>query len=414
MRVIITFLGTVARPTRYRLGDEERSGQVFPEALCGFQGVAFDRMLVFVTPEAEQLTWPFLESLGDARIEPVQIPSRGGEEALWTLFDRLTGVVAPDDTVIFDITHSLRHIPFLVFLAAAYLRAAVGARIEAVYYAALEMPRPSDEPAPVLDLSPFVGLLDWLAATNRFVRSGDARDLAEILRVEGRQRPRGGALKSLADRLGALSLALMLCRPLEAMAEAGGLNADLDRARGDFTAQASPFELLAERIRSEYASRALPEPTSVAHTTESLRRQLALVAWCLENNQVIQAITLAREWLVTAVGWRQGRGFLLAREARKEIERGLTGLDRLTWRQGGLTEDELNDVGRQLLTWPEKGQLQALAGPLFSVRNDLDHAGMNPSPMKASTLAQRARDEVWPTLEALAAPWGLRAQQFQI
>ncbi|MBM3189163.1 MAG: TIGR02221 family CRISPR-associated protein, partial [Chloroflexi bacterium] len=398
MRVIITFLGMRPTPTEYLYQGQTYTGRVFAEAMRGF--VAFDRMLVLTTPQAREASWFVLEELGDPRIAEAPIPLAQDEAQLWSLFDCLTGLVGPGDTVIYDITHGLRFIPFVVFLAAAYLRKARGVGLEAIYYGAFEM----GHPAPVLDLSPFVQLLDWLTATGQFLRTGDARELAGLLHQEG-LRSRSGSLKTLGDRLGDLSLAMMLCRPLEVMGSAEGLDRALDKARADLAACSRPFELLAERIRSEYASRALPEPTSHARTAESLRRQLALVAWYLENNQVIQAITLAREWLITAVGWRQGRGFLLAREARKEIEDGLNGLDRLTWREGGLTEDELNDVGRQLLAWPEAGPLQALVNPLFSVRNDLDHAGMNPNPMKASTLARRAREEVWPALEALAASW---------
>ena len=198
MRKIITFLGLSACPTRYRLGEEVREGHVFPEAMLRFQALAFDRMLVFVTPGAEERTWPILDAHQDRRIVPVLIGLGAGEQALWDLFAKLTTVVEPGDTVIFDITHSLRFIPFVVFLAAAYLRAAREVELEAIYYAALEMgDAERNVPAPVIDLSPLVSLLDWLTATSEFVHTGDARELAERLEQEGKQAD-NRALRDLA------------------------------------------------------------------------------------------------------------------------------------------------------------------------------------------------------------------------
>ena len=44
--------------------------------------------------------------------------------------------------------------------------------------------------APVIDLTGFVELLDWMVAADRFTRFGDARDLADLLKTQhGRSKP---------------------------------------------------------------------------------------------------------------------------------------------------------------------------------------------------------------------------------
>ena len=408
MRKVITFLGTSPRETTYSYKGGTYRGRVFGEAL--YQFLDFDQMLVFATEEATEATWPILERLRDPRIHRVPISLGEGESHLWDLFDRLIEVVDTDDKVVFDITHSFRFMPFLVFLAAAYLREARDVSIDAIYYGAYEMGNEEEgKPAPVLDLSPFVSLLDWLTASNQFVHTGDARYMADLLGEQGRLR-RSGALKRAGESLRSFSLAMMLCRPLEVLERAGRLEADLERAKPDLAWGARPFGLLAARIQEEYASRALREPTAPENVVESLRRQLALVRWYLGNNQVIQAMTLAREWLVTAVGWRLGRGFVLRPGERADLEWALSGLARVGRQEKDgttHTEQNLNEPGKVVWAWPSRDALRRLCNDIESVRNELAHAGMRPDWAKAARLTRKAREDVWPGLKSLATGWGL-------
>lgn len=407
MRKIITFLGKYPKQTTYLFNGQTYQGQVFAEALRQF--VAFDQMLVFTTDEACATTWPVLKALGDDRIQHIPIPIGKDEAQLWELFITLTQQVEQKDTLIFDITHGLRSIPFLVFLAAAYLKEARDVTIEAIYYGAYELgDEKNAKPAPVIDLSGFVALLDWLTATNQFIYTGDARYLAHLLTKEGAAR-RSNALKKAGEQLRSLSLAMMLCRPLEVMEEAGKLEGALKMAESDLAQWAQPFGLLADRLQVEYAARALPQPTAPENVAASLRQQLALIRWYLGNNQIIQAMSLAREWIISAVGWQLGQGFVLGVEERDQLGRGVEGLSRLRSERCGI--DDLNETGKQLLTWPEDTQLAltTLWANLTGVRNDLDHVGMNPGPSKAAKLVRKAQEDIWLRLETLAAAWNLSA-----
>ena len=118
MRKLITFLGKyLQQPITYLFDGQTYQGRVFAEALRQF--AKFDQMLVFTTEEAQTTTWPVLEALDDDRIQSIPIPIGKNEEELWELFNIFTQQAEQDDTLIFDITHALRSIPFLVFLAAA-------------------------------------------------------------------------------------------------------------------------------------------------------------------------------------------------------------------------------------------------------------------------------------------------------
>lgn len=405
----ISFLGTAPyKPTIYCYGAKVKETAYFAETLpCFFPEV--EQVLVLLTPTVQQHNnWAEVQArLGDL-VRPVPIPEGRAETELWEIFNALTEAVGEGETVIFDITHSFRSLPFLTFLAAAYLRAARQVKVHKIIYGAYDA-KDDNNRSPVFDLTPFVGLLDWLTATNQFIHTGDARYLAHLLTKEGMARS-SPALKKAGDQLQSLSLAMMLCRPLEVMEEAGKLEGALERAETELAQWAQPFGLLADRIQAEYAARALPHPTAPENVVTGLRHQLSLIRWYLDNNQVIQAMSLAREWVVTAVGWKLGRGFLLKLGERGTVEWGLSGLLQLgREKETGETfsVDDLNAEGRVILEWPEAELLRALWRNLSGVRNELDHAGMNPSPSKAAKLARKAQEQIRPVLDMLAAQWGI-------
>ncbi|MCX7680813.1 MAG: TIGR02221 family CRISPR-associated protein [Anaerolineae bacterium] len=406
----ISFLGTTSyKETTYVWNGHEFRTCFFGETLPHFFP-GLERVLVFVTPTVqEHSNWAELRCRLGELAHPVPIPEGHSESELWEIFDALTGAVSEQETVIFDITNSFRSIPLLVFLAAAYIRTARRVRVHRVIYGAWEARDKETNRSPVFDLTPFVTLLDWLTATNQFIYTGDARYLAHLLTAEGQKRG-SHALKGAGDQLQSLSLGMMLCRPLEVMEQAGKVGRALTTAEADLAQWAHPFGLLAQRIREEYAARALRAPTAPENIEQSLKHQFMLIRWYLDNNQIIQAMTLAREWGITVIGWRLGRGFLLELREREKVERALSGLVRV----GRIQEDgtcfgisDLNDEGRILWGWPERDALRALWNHLTAVRNELDHAGMNPGPMKAARLVRKAREEVWPRVEELARAWGL-------
>lgn len=417
----ITFLGPVdysATVYVYTDGDgtlHRYATPYFAEALAHFFPT-LDEIIMLVTPTVKRHpNVQVLQQRLGARLSIREIPESHAEQDLWGIFDVLTDAVGTGDRVIFDITSSLRSLPFLTFLAAAYLRTARLIRVEAVLYGAFEARDRESHETPVFNLTPFVSLLDWLTATNEFLYTGDAKYLARLLRDAGRRR-HSKAIGVAGKQLDALSLAMMLCRPLEVLDSAGKLQQSLDAAREDLDEYARPFGLLAERIQEQYANRALEKPTADGNVRDSLKQQIALIKWYLDNNQIMQGVTLAREWLITAVGFRLGYGFALTRDVREHarddtgIQWGLSGLSRLGTRTAGnevFSRSELNPEGREMSTWPESDHLAELSRLLQNVRNELDHAGMKPQPWKAATLADRAKGEIWPRLEVLAESWDL-------
>jgi CRISPR-associated DxTHG motif protein len=406
MRKIITFLGVRPVMTSYSFQGKIFTGRVFAEALRRF--VPYDQMLVCVTPEAQVDSWPVLAELDDPRIVSVPIPRGETTAEMWAMFDAITARVEQGEQVTFDITHGLRSLPFLVFLFAAYLKSAKQVTIEAIYYGALELGKSQNgKPAPVVDLSEFVTMLDWLAATDQFTLTGDARRLAELLNPGKASK---GPAVTASHTLSAVSQAAILCQPFTLMNEVLDLESHLSQAETDLKQLAHPFGILRDKIVGAFNSFGAHYPQDVEG---SLKAEYRMIEWYYQNKQLIQAMTLAREWLIDAVTLRLGRPLEFSRESRTEMERAVSGLSKI----GGphpekqnrkFTPEDLNPYGKTIHeTWPEPEILLIvkLWNALQEVRNALDHAEHQKSPLALKTISKKADHQVMPALRELTRLW---------
>lgn len=408
MRTIITFLGKRPTLTSYSFQGRVIKGEVFPKALRGF--VDYDHMLVFTTPEAHTTTWPVLAELNDDRIREIPITIGASRQEIWALFDTVIAQIDEGEIVIFDITHGLRSIPFLAFLFAAYLKTAKQVTIEAIYYGAFEL---GDEgkgiPAPVIDLSEYVAMLDWITATDQFIQTGNANQLADLL---GRGGSSKKASSKAAENLRLVSQAAFLCQPETLRIQAGGLGEVLHMAAEDFSVTARPFNILSERIVNTFDAFSTSED---AEPLDILRAEFNMIQWYHQHGQLIQALSLAREWLIDAVTVRFGQPLDYQRTPRGTMERAVSGLGLVVLRRKGyydgnlekreFTPADLNEYGRIIYDfWPEQEKIGRTWNLLSEVRNQLDHAEHQSGRMKFSRIQSRS-EEVLEMITELAKLW---------
>jgi CRISPR-associated DxTHG motif protein len=404
---IVTFLGKNRIPTTYVHKERIYKGEVFAEALREF--CEYDTMLVCITEEARANTWPVLEALNDERIKPIDIPTGRNTEEMWKTFQTITEYVNEGDRVIFDITHGLRSLPFLVFLFAAYLKAAKNVTIEAIYYGGLELGKSKEGiPAPVIDLSEFVSMIDWLTATTRFVEIGDGQALASLLknampssselRDNPSTRPIRDNLKKSAEAIENISLALSVTRPIETMRSATELEQILKQAAPSFANRAKPFSLLSDKVVQEYGQFALPNPTDEAALSENLRLQFQMVKWYIDRNQLVQAVTLAREWLVSILALRFGEPMFDHPKGRKYVEAALNNaVEKNKPHPRPITDSRCDE---QFAALSEAGELASVWSKMTELRNDIAHVGMNLKPQDAANLKKKA-SSLYPRLQKL-------------
>lgn len=407
---LLTFLGTADyEKTTYVLGEHRHATCYCPVATAHF--FRPETTLVVVTEGSQAKHFePMADELSPASHPvAVMIPDGHSEADLWTIFDALTQHVDQGDELIVDITNGFRSLPFLSFLAVAFLRIARKVRVQGIYYGAWEARDRDNDETPIFDLTPFVTLLDWTIATDRFVRFGDARDLAEQLRVDMPPGPQmqddsdarqlGKALKHAADAMEDVSLSLRLTRPLESMKAAHRLADTMEQQRAIIEQKSRPFSLLADRILEAYQPFGLAEPLAQPGLPRNLTIQLQMMDWYLEKGQVVQAVALAREWLVSLMVYRLQAGSLIAKGAREPVEKALNN-----------AAERLRPSQRHPLATPYDEALQSLDedmvlarvwDQLTTLRNDLAHVGMRRNAGSAKAMMNRAKD-LYPILEALA------------
>jgi len=406
----LSFLGTTNyKVTTYTYRGRQVTTEFFAEALTAFFP-ELEKVIVFATPAVQQ--HPNLKELKNrlrSKLKVAPIPSGHSEEDLWNIFDALTSAVNDNESVIFDITNSFRSLPFLVFLAAAYLKSARNVAVEGVVYGAFDATRGSI--SPVFDLTPFVSLLDWMTATDQFIHTGDARRLAHLLNPEQKQ---SGPLADAAHAIENVSLAAFLCQPFELFPEALALETNLQRAESSIDFLPRPYQILKNQIVETFG--AFGATLDVDNPKEALCAEFRMIEWYYNNNQLIQAVTLAREWLIDAVTYRMGAPLDFTRFQRKRYERAISGLplvgrqtkDPKTGRLVTYTRENLNTVGKEIYDhWPERDQIIRLWNNLSIIRNGLDHAGHQKDAIRLKNITKKIDSQIMPALQQLAELWAL-------
>jgi hypothetical protein len=409
---LLTFLGVADyKPTIYKWEGKEHLTRYCGAAIAHF--LRPDRTLVVVTDAAEA---KHFETLADELANvtqpvPVPIPDGHREADLWTIFQTITDSIQPDAHLTADITNGFRSLPFLSFLVIAYLRAAKSVTVDRVLYGAYEARVQETNQSPIFDLTPFVTLLDWTLATDRFTRFGDARDLASLLRMGIPPGPQMGAdsdlrelgkgLKWAAAAMEDTSVALRLARPVEAAAAAHNLVRTLDNYQPRLHEAAPPFSLLGERIAAAYRPLAMEEVATREDWAGAVRTQWEMIKWLLQKEQYVQALTLAREWIVSLVVVYCDAGDPLDyRNVRKPVEDALNNATEL-----------VRDETREPKPSPYTGVAQEVPGlaevwnDLIGLRNDLAHSGMRQDAMKVKTILDNT-DGLYPRLQHLAVHFG--------
>ena len=418
---VLTFLGTgrYEDVTYEWPGKEPVSTHLFPEAVARI--FEPEKLLVFVTetakkykpPCGEQLsttynqTTPrpkedktYLEVLRDRLgtiVEPVDIPEGRSEAELWEIFDRVASTVNEGDKIVLDITHAFRSIPMLVLTIAAYLRRTKGVIVEYIVYGAYEARKPFNNPpnpedrAPIFDLTQLLDLLDWLSGAEFLFKRSDATLLAERLRNTQQRAwqsrssnddlPR--CMQKVANKLQSFSQALQLARPRDAMQYAHDLLQLLNNTT-EVKRWARPFAVILEQIRSEATKFACDIPEHL--DKDNLNKQLAIIEHFLEKGLLIQAILLAREWLVNWTALQHGDGDWLDRNYREQIlEKTLGVAAKECW-------DSHSNVPEWFNKLTNSNEVARLWDKLTNLRNDLAHCGMRRDVANIQNIEERTRE----------------------
>lgn len=114
-----------------------------------------------------------------------EIPFGKNDEELWKIFETIISLPLSECEIVFDITHGFRAIPFAAFLALIFFKSVrKDIQIKNVLYGNYEARDKEKNLAPVVELSSYLEMLDWIRAAQRFVDYGDGDLLINKLETE--------------------------------------------------------------------------------------------------------------------------------------------------------------------------------------------------------------------------------------
>ncbi len=325
--------------------------------------------------------------LPEEHIHEVSIPDGKNEAELWQIFEAITSVVNENDKLIIDITHGFRSLPMLALLAIAYLRQVKGVELQAILYGARDS-EDEDGIVPVFDLTPFVSLLDWLAAAKIFMATGNGSELADLMRraqaeaYKTNQPQPPKQLIKVSDAVKAVSENLLTNRVPEIPPAVRKLVEVLDDAQTqqEIRQWLPPLVPLLDQVKASYAPFA----------EDTLEAQGELIKWYAHHGHAVHAITLAREWLVS-YELEQSGGDKMDVGQREQVSEALNERART------------NDLSLVVEVWRE----------LSGLRNDIAHCGFREGSAKAKTLqaaAEKAYEKIHKILEATRGSSGQTVQ----
>lgn len=372
---LIAFLGTGEyKCATYRWNDHTYETSFVQEAFVHW--LKPETTCVLLTVGARARHWNDLSQRlqGHTQIVEVDIPDGKSEAELWRIFEAISDAVQEGEEIVFDITHGFRSLPMIAMLTIAYLKQVKGVKVQYVLYGAYEARNDKDQVAPVFDLTPFADLLDWLAAAKIFTATGDSSELGQLIQeiqndayrnreAYGENLPR--ALKNFGAALAEVSHDLLLTRVPNLPKSVSNLIEKQKRASAEVSQWAPPLRLLLDKIAAAYAP----------FQDDSLPTQAKLIRWYLNHNHIVQAMTLAREWVVSYHLHKEGKDWRDA-AARKQME------------------NQLNESLKQEALWSD----------IITIRNDLAHCGFGRAEGQviAATSIRQNAEEVVKQIERLA------------
>lgn len=398
---LIAFLGTGKYDETTYVWNELRKTTRFSVCAC-VDFLKPDEIIVFLTKEARENTFadfkvemiPF-----SGVIKDIDIPLGATQDELWEIFNTINDAVAEGEEVAMDVTNGQRSLPMLALLTAAFMKTARDISVKHLLYGAFDVGKSlGTQTTPMFDLSEMLNLLDWSVAADRFIRSGDSRDMGALLKDFSAEIKREGKyagtaiqralpLEDAAHSLNRATDALFLLRPYSAMREIDILKKNFRRIFDSRMSenQMSPLYRLLEKIDRSYSKLGNAEPEKEDAAAETLDQERQLIFWYHEHGHLMQSISLAREWLISWVMYRDGKLNLLDRKLREDCEK------------------RINDFTHNEQSWQSTDFIGAfMNGKTFhdlwrevtNIRNDIAHAGKNYHPNEADALIRRINKQI--------------------
>lgn len=386
--IAISFLGTGNYQTvKYQFESQICETDLFPHAIYNI--FKPDKIFVVLTEEAKQKHAAHLNE--KIKFQEVLIPFGKTEVELWQIFESIADNIPMDQNVIIDITHGFRSQPIIALAVAAFLRVTKNIRIEKIVYGAFEA-KDSNNIAPVFDITNFLSIIDWASAIDTFLKHGNSKSLNDILSSLHEKlyltHHQPLSVKNFGNLLNNLNQSLTFIRPEEVSNLSKELPSKIESIKSDIGkyTELKPIQFLLDKIPISFSSLVNNDKNIFTHS--GFRMQSNMINYYLETEQFVQAVTLAREVIISLV---------CVNYDLKPIEK-----------------DDRERAESLLFEWvsklKKKSKLDIFPGvcaeaweKITGIRNDINHAAMRKSHSSASSLLSRSTEQCKIIIEIIHA-----------
>ena len=395
---LISFLGGQedGGAALYTCGGSSCETLFVQEAICRLLGTV-DNAVLFATEGARRAAWePVSAALSGCGVtsELVVIPSGETEDELWAIFRALEKYIDEGEEIVFDITHGFRSLLLVGFLSAAFLRTTGKADISRVFYGQY---RDDGQPSPLLDLTPFLSILDWTTSVHAFLRSMDAAGINQLANRTAKEAYLSGRpdapekLSRFAQTLDGFAVATRMARPVDALNLASGIARDIDEVTGEMEVFTPPLVEVLDEIRM-VGDLGIRRPEKDGGLTWAhVEKELELIGFMVERGLLLQGVTFSREWMVNVMlltrygdcypGW-------LDSDTRYEMSQTF-GAAILNLKGSPYDPTTFMDWYMHL---PCEQQATHLWAELSTIRNDFAHCGMREYSPRTTRMGQKAEE----------------------
>ena len=377
--------------------EERRSGVVtfVQNALAKFYETEWTQAFILTTTDSHAKHWEALSEswpLEKSILERVHIPEGKNEEEIWVIFNTVYECLKENDIVYFDITHGLRSLPLLASTLLQYAKTLKRITVKKIFYGAFEaipgfrgakqlvvdIPNPSDRIAPIFDLSRYSNILDWSDAAYDFIDNGNSGrlsklasdELSPMLRKAQGQNNEASQLKNLINKINSFCMNIKTLRgkALICGSEATEIIELIDNVRNS-SAVFAPLKPILTELKVAI------EKTSPKREDSS--NMFNAVRWCIDKGLMQEGLTLLSEGIIS--WFTDDEADLFDKNIREFISAYLQdqARDLSAWKK----PVECGIYAGKIDTHPQCSKLKALYKNIAGIRNDINHAGMNDSPM---------------------------------
>lgn len=309
--------------------------------------------------------------------QPIDIPDGKDKDEMWTIFDKLFGLINDGDEIYFDLTHSFRYIPMLVLVFGNYAKFIRKAKVKAITYGNFEAR--DNNKAPIVDLLPLSALQDWTFASADFIKNGYVKRLVEmandelrpILRESKGQDANASNLNSFVKNLDQLVEERLMCRGLDVI-ESNTLT-KLTSKIGLLSDEAiKPLTPVIKKIEDSFKD---------FDTSSNTYNAFAAAKWCFDKQLYQQATTFLEEGVISFICDRNGIELNSSKEREVITSAMAINYNHIPDEEQRVSDESLRPLLKKVMADELLNDFAFLKemDKLMQLRNDYNHCGMRSS-----------------------------------